>query len=195
MCIHHQSDDQCCNSCEEVRDAYRKKGWSVTNVELIDQVLCALLILASLECSTIMSIQMGLNSWRNPYVQHLSWCMISPWVLSCVIWYIWSFFPKWIVSTIIRNIEQALCVRVWADLLILIYAIYVCVSVSSFFLGERAWARVSLRGLFLYHLTNYCEATISWWYIHYMFVLLARILNNRNYDSHPYWLTIRLLIF
>jgi hypothetical protein len=32
-----ESDDQCCNTCEEVRDAYRKKGWALTNVELIDQ--------------------------------------------------------------------------------------------------------------------------------------------------------------
>ncbi|KAL5562908.1 hypothetical protein UlMin_032655 [Ulmus minor] len=31
------SDDDCCNSCEEVREAYRKKGWAVTNVDLIDQ--------------------------------------------------------------------------------------------------------------------------------------------------------------
>ncbi|GJN08020.1 hypothetical protein PR202_ga25904 [Eleusine coracana subsp. coracana] len=33
-----ESDDQCCNTCEEVRDAYRKKGWALTNVELIDQI-------------------------------------------------------------------------------------------------------------------------------------------------------------
>lgn len=33
-----QSDDQCCNSCEEVREAYRKKGWAMTNMDLIDQV-------------------------------------------------------------------------------------------------------------------------------------------------------------
>lgn len=33
-----QSDDECCNSCEEVREAYRKKGWAITNQELIDQV-------------------------------------------------------------------------------------------------------------------------------------------------------------
>ncbi|OEL21199.1 Endoplasmic reticulum-Golgi intermediate compartment protein 3 [Dichanthelium oligosanthes] len=33
-----ESDDQCCNSCEEVRDAYRKKGWALTNVESIDQI-------------------------------------------------------------------------------------------------------------------------------------------------------------
>lgn len=33
-----QSDDDCCNSCEEVQDAYKKKGWAVTNVDLIDQV-------------------------------------------------------------------------------------------------------------------------------------------------------------
>ncbi|EMS56797.1 hypothetical protein TRIUR3_35265 [Triticum urartu] len=32
-----ESDDQCCNSCEEVRDSYRKKGWALTNVESIDQ--------------------------------------------------------------------------------------------------------------------------------------------------------------
>ncbi|XP_075492349.1 uncharacterized protein LOC142530403 [Primulina tabacum] len=31
------SDDECCNSCEEVRDAYRKKGWAITNTDLIDQ--------------------------------------------------------------------------------------------------------------------------------------------------------------
>ncbi len=33
-----QADDECCNSCEEVREAYRKKGWAVTNPDLIDQV-------------------------------------------------------------------------------------------------------------------------------------------------------------
>ncbi|PIA48608.1 hypothetical protein AQUCO_01400887v1 [Aquilegia coerulea] len=31
------SDDECCNSCEEVREAYRKKGWALTNPEMIDQ--------------------------------------------------------------------------------------------------------------------------------------------------------------
>ncbi|XP_078446542.1 uncharacterized protein LOC144715485 [Wolffia australiana] len=31
------TDDHCCNSCEEVRDAYRKKGWAMTNTDLIDQ--------------------------------------------------------------------------------------------------------------------------------------------------------------
>ncbi|THU54328.1 hypothetical protein C4D60_Mb10t23930 [Musa balbisiana] len=31
------SDDDCCNSCEEVRAAYQKKGWSLTNPDLIDQ--------------------------------------------------------------------------------------------------------------------------------------------------------------
>lgn len=33
-----QTDDECCNSCEEVREAYRKKGWAMTNTDLIDQV-------------------------------------------------------------------------------------------------------------------------------------------------------------
>ncbi|KAF7803706.1 endoplasmic reticulum-Golgi intermediate compartment protein 3-like [Senna tora] len=32
-----QSDDQCCNSCEEVREAYKKKGWALSNMDLIDQ--------------------------------------------------------------------------------------------------------------------------------------------------------------
>lgn len=31
------SDDECCNSCDEVREAYRRKGWGLTNPELIDQ--------------------------------------------------------------------------------------------------------------------------------------------------------------
>ncbi|KAI4299082.1 hypothetical protein L6164_032574 [Bauhinia variegata] len=31
------SDDHCCNSCEEVRDAYKKKGWALTNMDLVDQ--------------------------------------------------------------------------------------------------------------------------------------------------------------
>ncbi|KAM7253155.1 hypothetical protein ACFE04_025773 [Oxalis oulophora] len=31
------SDEKCCNSCEEVREAYRKKGWAVTNPDMIDQ--------------------------------------------------------------------------------------------------------------------------------------------------------------
>ncbi|KAL1540496.1 endoplasmic reticulum-Golgi intermediate compartment protein 3-like [Salvia divinorum] len=31
------SDDECCNNCEEVREAYRKKGWALSNPDLIDQ--------------------------------------------------------------------------------------------------------------------------------------------------------------
>ncbi|KAJ3679591.1 hypothetical protein LUZ60_017602 [Juncus effusus] len=31
------TDDQCCNSCEEVREAYRLKGWGLSNPDLIDQ--------------------------------------------------------------------------------------------------------------------------------------------------------------
>lgn len=31
------TDDECCNSCEEVREAYRKKGWGVQNPDLLDQ--------------------------------------------------------------------------------------------------------------------------------------------------------------
>ncbi|CAN6228379.1 unnamed protein product [Urochloa humidicola] len=32
-----ESDDQCCNTCEDVREAYRKKGWGVSNPDLLDQ--------------------------------------------------------------------------------------------------------------------------------------------------------------
>lgn len=38
-----QSDDDCCNNCEEVREAYRKKGWALSNPDLIDQVVLPLL--------------------------------------------------------------------------------------------------------------------------------------------------------
>lgn len=38
ICGFSQSDDECCNNCEEVREAYRKKGWALTNADLIDQV-------------------------------------------------------------------------------------------------------------------------------------------------------------
>ncbi|XP_042012525.1 endoplasmic reticulum-Golgi intermediate compartment protein 3-like [Salvia splendens] len=31
------SDGECCNNCEEVREAYRKKGWALSNPDLIDQ--------------------------------------------------------------------------------------------------------------------------------------------------------------
>ncbi|MBA0865998.1 hypothetical protein Goshw_017129 [Gossypium schwendimanii] len=30
-------DGECCNSCEEVRDAYRMKGWAMSNLDLIEQ--------------------------------------------------------------------------------------------------------------------------------------------------------------
>ncbi|GMP80221.1 hypothetical protein CsSME_00035402 [Camellia sinensis var. sinensis] len=32
------SDDDCCNSCDEVRELYRKKGWALSNPDSIDQV-------------------------------------------------------------------------------------------------------------------------------------------------------------
>ncbi|KAJ8762684.1 hypothetical protein K2173_011164 [Erythroxylum novogranatense] len=31
------SNEHCCNSCEEVRDAYRQKGWVLSNPDMIDQ--------------------------------------------------------------------------------------------------------------------------------------------------------------
>ncbi|GJN27413.1 hypothetical protein PR202_gb15436 [Eleusine coracana subsp. coracana] len=35
--IRFPSDGQCCNTCEDVREAYRKKGWGVSNPDLLDQ--------------------------------------------------------------------------------------------------------------------------------------------------------------
>ncbi|KAH7518190.1 hypothetical protein FEM48_Zijuj09G0145300 [Ziziphus jujuba var. spinosa] len=35
--VDNRSDDDCCNSCEEVQEAYRKRGWAMTNSDLIDQ--------------------------------------------------------------------------------------------------------------------------------------------------------------
>ncbi|XP_075640947.1 uncharacterized protein LOC142612693 isoform X2 [Castanea sativa] len=32
------SDEECCNNCEDVREAYRKKGWALSNPDVIDQV-------------------------------------------------------------------------------------------------------------------------------------------------------------
>ncbi|KAF6149104.1 hypothetical protein GIB67_038887 [Kingdonia uniflora] len=32
-----ESDEHCCNTCEDVREAYRKKGWGISNPDLIDQ--------------------------------------------------------------------------------------------------------------------------------------------------------------
>ncbi|XP_024971782.1 endoplasmic reticulum-Golgi intermediate compartment protein 3-like [Cynara cardunculus var. scolymus] len=31
------SDEECCNSCEDVREAYKKKGWSMSDPDSIDQ--------------------------------------------------------------------------------------------------------------------------------------------------------------
>ncbi|BBG95734.1 Endoplasmic reticulum vesicle transporter protein [Prunus dulcis] len=31
------ADEDCCNSCEDVREAYRKKGWAISNPDVIDQ--------------------------------------------------------------------------------------------------------------------------------------------------------------
>lgn len=31
------ADDDCCNSCEDVREAYRKKGWGLSDPDVIDQ--------------------------------------------------------------------------------------------------------------------------------------------------------------
>jgi hypothetical protein len=32
-----ENPDDCCNTCEEVREAYRRKGWAFSNAELIEQ--------------------------------------------------------------------------------------------------------------------------------------------------------------
>ncbi|KAA3449620.1 endoplasmic reticulum-Golgi intermediate compartment protein 3-like [Gossypium australe] len=42
------ADDDCCNSCEDVREAYRKKGWALSNPDLIDQSCLSLIALVSI---------------------------------------------------------------------------------------------------------------------------------------------------
>ncbi|XP_074280154.1 uncharacterized protein LOC141605337 [Silene latifolia] len=32
-----ETDDHCCNTCEDVREAYTKKGWAISNPDLLDQ--------------------------------------------------------------------------------------------------------------------------------------------------------------
>ncbi|GAV69045.1 COPIIcoated_ERV domain-containing protein [Cephalotus follicularis] len=55
------ADEDCCNNCEEVREAYRKKGWALSIPDLIDQLCsgvdenavgtCAELIFAPIDTS------------------------------------------------------------------------------------------------------------------------------------------------
>ncbi|CAJ1971782.1 unnamed protein product [Sphenostylis stenocarpa] len=65
------SDDECCNSCEDVREAYRKKGWALSNPDLIDQLerrLFTLLDLGSpslLASSFITFIVTGSGHYRH----------------------------------------------------------------------------------------------------------------------------------
>ncbi|KAI7990901.1 hypothetical protein LOK49_LG12G02847 [Camellia lanceoleosa] len=37
LTIGYRSDNDCCHSCEDVREAYRKKGWAISNPDMIDQ--------------------------------------------------------------------------------------------------------------------------------------------------------------
>ena len=46
-----QSDEDCCNTCEEVREAYRRKGWAITNPDVIDQVYFSWFLVSDFVCS------------------------------------------------------------------------------------------------------------------------------------------------
>ena len=37
-------EKRCCNTCEDVREAYRRKGWALSDVDEIKQVLIGLLL-------------------------------------------------------------------------------------------------------------------------------------------------------
>ena len=37
-------EKRCCNTCEDVREAYRRKGWALSDVDDIKQVLMGLLL-------------------------------------------------------------------------------------------------------------------------------------------------------
>lgn len=66
ICLFLQSDDDCCNSCEDVREAYRKKGWALSNPDLIDQV-CPYNILT---LSSILLLRIKYDS-VDPYIWNL----------------------------------------------------------------------------------------------------------------------------
>ncbi|KAF8405993.1 hypothetical protein HHK36_008073 [Tetracentron sinense] len=58
------SDDDCCNSCEEVREAYRKKGWGLSNPDIIDQV-----------CRYEIHCFCSLFSWSSQICSKLKFCL------------------------------------------------------------------------------------------------------------------------
>ena len=41
-------EKRCCNTCEDVREAYRRKGWALSDVDDIKQVLMSLLLQCNL---------------------------------------------------------------------------------------------------------------------------------------------------
>ncbi|KAL0325008.1 UNVERIFIED_CONTAM: Endoplasmic reticulum-Golgi intermediate compartment protein 3, partial [Sesamum radiatum] len=56
------ADDDCCNNCEEVREAYRKKGWALSDPDLIDQLpLVQLMIQKSSKLKIQLSILLSSN--------------------------------------------------------------------------------------------------------------------------------------
>lgn len=65
FCLSLQSDEDCCNSCEEVREAYRKKGWGMSNPDLIDQVFHSELSLKS-------DLLIKFNNEKNLSI----WCIV-----------------------------------------------------------------------------------------------------------------------
>ncbi|KAJ8430414.1 hypothetical protein Cgig2_025841 [Carnegiea gigantea] len=63
-----KSDDDCCNSCEEVREAYRKKGWALANPDLIDQLM---LVHMNCICINIVLFDCGTQCKREGFLQKI----------------------------------------------------------------------------------------------------------------------------
>ncbi|XP_064954347.1 uncharacterized protein LOC135616776 isoform X2 [Musa acuminata AAA Group] len=80
------SDEDCCNSCEEVREAYRKKGWGLSNPDLVDQG------------SSFRILDL---SWRFVGMVHtdLYWC-INTWYTGAYRWGLWRAMSRWRVGPI-----------------------------------------------------------------------------------------------
>ncbi|KAH9611460.1 hypothetical protein KSS87_009110 [Heliosperma pusillum] len=71
-----ETDDHCCNTCEDVREAYTKKGWAISNPDIIDQVSSSCYIHRSTEsadgCNHMASdVQLYVSCKREGFLQKI----------------------------------------------------------------------------------------------------------------------------
>lgn len=50
---HCQTPGQCCNTCEEVQEAYRRKNWVMTDISTIKQCQRSARVLFRVQCLTV----------------------------------------------------------------------------------------------------------------------------------------------